>query len=104
MYEIIANPEDYKIGALKEGLGYKPIAFPSDERKRWSEEIGTFAVKLDRLSGKAKELQQLFISEEAIMATPASLKTFKVQLFKINDALNIALDLAKTIEAEIVKK
>jgi hypothetical protein len=38
------------------------------------------------------------------MATPASLKTFKVQLFKINHALNTALDLAKKLEADIVKK
>lgn len=104
MFEIIANPDDYKIGALIEGLGYKQIAFPDDERKKWGKEIGTFAVKLDGLSEKAKHLQSLFNSEEAIMATPASLKTFKVQLFKINHALNTALDLAKKLEADIVKK
>jgi hypothetical protein len=104
MYEIIANPEDYRIGALKEGLGYKQVAFPDDERKRWAEEIGIFAVRLDGLSDKAKQLQKLFISEETIMVSPASLKTFKVQLYKINDALDIALDLAGKIESEIVKK
>jgi hypothetical protein len=104
MYEIIANPKDYKIGALKEGLGYKTIPFPDDERKRWALEIENFAENLNGLSDKAKELQELFSSEETIMATPVSLKTFKVQLFKINDALNIAFDLAQKIEAEIVIK
>jgi len=54
MFEIIANPDDYKIGALREGLGYKQIAFPDDERKKWGKEIGTFAVKLDGLSEKKK--------------------------------------------------
>ncbi len=104
MYEIIANPNDYKIGALREGLGYIPIDFPDDKRKKWAEEIGTFAEKLDGLSVKAKDLQKLLDSEETIMATPVSIKTFKIQLFKINDALNTALDLAKKIDAEIVKK
>jgi hypothetical protein len=104
MYEIIANPEDYRIGALKEGLGYKQVPFPDDERKRWAEEIGLFALKLDGLSDKTKQLQKLFISEETIMVSPASLKTFKVQLFKINDALEIALDLANNIESGIVEK
>lgn len=104
MYEIIANPEDYKIGALKEGLGYNTVPFPDDERKRWAQEIENFAVNLDGLADKTKELQELFNSEETIMATPISLKTFKVQLFKINDALNLAFDLAQKIESEIVKK
>jgi hypothetical protein len=104
MYEIIANPEDYRIGAIKEGLGYNQVPFPKDERKRWAEEIGVFALKLDGLSDKTKQLQKLFTSEETIMVTPASLKTFKVQLFKINDALDIALDLAKKIESGIVEK
>ncbi|MBW2222253.1 MAG: hypothetical protein JRF22_06950 [Deltaproteobacteria bacterium] len=47
MYEILANPENYQIGALKEGLGYKKIRFPDQERKAWAEEIGTFTEKLD---------------------------------------------------------
>ena len=104
MYEIIANPEDYRIGALKEGLGYKPISFPDKDRKKWAEEIGAFVEKLEGFSEKAKELQQVFIGEETIMATPASLKTLKIQLFKINDALNTAIDLAGKVEKEIVKK
>ncbi len=104
MYEIIANPEDYRIGALKEGLGYGEIAFPDDDRKKWAEEIGIFASKLDGLSGKAKNLQKLLMGQEAIMTTPASLRTFKAQLFKINEALNIAFNLANKIDAEIIKK
>ena len=104
MYEIIANPDEYTIGALEEGFGHRQISFPDDKRKRWAEEIGTFAQKLDGLSDKAKELQELLISESAIMATPASLKTFKVQLFKVNDALNTALNLTQKLEADIVKK
>ena len=104
MYEIIAKPDEYKIGALEEGLGHKKIAFPDDKRKRWGDEIGTFAVKLDGLSDKAKHLHKLLISKDDIIATPVSLKTFKVQLFKINDALNTALYLAKKLEADIVKK
>ena len=104
MYEIIANPADYAIGALEEGFGHGQMPFPDNKRKRWAEEIGTFAHKLDGLSDKAKGLQKLFFSESAIMATPASLKTFKVQLFKINDALNAALNLAQKLEADIIKK
>lgn len=104
MYEILANPENYQIGALKEGLGYNKILFPDQERKAWAEEIGTFTEKLDGLSEKAKELQQLLMGEEEIVATPASLKTLKIQLFKINDALSTALDLANKVEKEFVKK
>ena len=104
MYEIIANPEDYRIEALKEGLGYKQVPFPDDERKKWAEEIKLFALKLDGFSDKTKRLQELFTSEETIMVTPASLKTFKVQLFKVNDALDMALDLAQKIESGIVEK
>lgn len=104
MYEIIADPGDYAIGALEERFGHGQIPFPDNKRKKWAEEIGTFAQKLDGLSDKAKNLQKLLFSESAIMATPASLRTFKIQLFKINDALNTALDLANKLEAEIVKK
>lgn len=104
MYEIIANPENYQIGALKEGLGYNKIPFPDQERSAWAEEIGTFTERLDGLSNKAKKLQQLLMGEEEIVATPASLKTLKIQLFKINDALSTALDLADKVEKEIVKK
>ena len=41
---------------------------------------------------------------EKIVATPASLKTLKVMLFKVNDAMNSALNLAGQIETQIIKK
>ncbi len=104
MYEIIANPSDYNIEALVEGMGFKPIAFPADERQKWAAEIGIFAENLSELIEKAKYLQDLFTSEETIVATPASLKTFKMQLFKINDAFTVALDLAHKLESEIIEK
>ena len=104
MFEIIANPDDYDIEAIVEGMGYKPVTFPEDERQKWAREISIFADRLSGLADKAKDLHDLFTGEEAIMATPASLKTFKVQLFKINDALTTALELASKLESEIVKK
>jgi len=104
MYEIIADPDDYNIASLEEGLGHKQIAFSDDKRRRWAEEIEVFVEKLDGLSDKAKQLQKLLASEDPIQATPASLKTFKVQLFKINHALNTAFDLATKLETDIVKK
>ncbi|MGA7145910.1 MAG: hypothetical protein WBY47_15530 [Desulfobacterales bacterium] len=104
MYEIIAAPDDYAIGALEEGLGHRQIFFPDDKRKKWADEINVFAQKLDGLSEKAKGLQKLLMSDADITATPASLKTFKIQLFKINEALNIAFNLAEKLESEIIKK
>jgi hypothetical protein len=104
MYEIIANPSNYDIEALVEGMGYKPVAFPDGERQKWAAEIGIFASGLTELVEKAKDLQELFSSEETIMATPASMKTFKLQLFKINDAIKAALDLAHKLESEIIQK
>jgi len=104
MYEIIANPANYEIEALIEGMGYKKMAFPDEKRRKWAKEVGNFAVKMEGLAEKAKDLAKLLQSEEEIMATPASLKTFKKQLFKINDALEAALALAHKVEAEFVKK
>jgi hypothetical protein len=104
MYEIIANPADYGIEALMEGIGHKPIAFAPAERAKWAHEIGIFSAKLYGLAEKAKYLQNLFTSKETIMATPASLKTFKVQMFEINDAIKKAFILADKLEAEIIKK
>jgi len=104
MYEIIANPEDYQIEALVEGMGYKTISFPDQERRKWAEEIGSFSEKLNGLAERAKSLQKVFKGEEKIMTTPAALKTFKVQLFKINDALQAALDLADKLETDIIQK
>ena len=104
MYEIIAPPDDYAIGALEEGFGHRQIFFPDDTRKKWADEIGVFAQKLDGLSEKARGLQKLLMSDADITATPASLKIFKFQLFKINDALTIAFNLAEKLESEIIKK
>ncbi len=104
MYEIIAAPDDYAIGALEEGFGHRQIFFPDDKRNKWADEIGVFVQKLDDLSEKAKGLKNLLMSDADITATPASLRTFKVQLFKINDAFNIAFNLAEKLESEIIKK
>lgn len=104
MYEINLDPEDYGIEALMEGMGNTPVAFDKEDRKKWANEIGAFAVKLDELSDKAKSLQSLFSNGNAITATPASLKTFKIQLFNINDALNSSLELANKIDAQIIQK
>ena len=104
MYEIIADPNDYAIGALEEGFGHRQIVFPDDKRKKWADEVDAFAQKLNDLSVKAKRLQNLLASDAGITATPASLRIFKIQLFKINDALNIACHLAERLESEIVEK
>ena len=104
MYEIIANSEDYQIEALVEGMGYKPIFFPDEDRQKWAEEIGNFSEKLKGLVERAEYLQELFKSDAKIITTPASLKTFKVQLFKINDILDAALGLANKLETEIIPK
>ncbi len=104
MYEINLDPKDYGIEALMEGMGNSPVAFIEEDRQKWAREIGAFAVKLDELSGKAKSLQTLFSSGNTINATPASLKTFKIQMFNINDALSSSLELAAKIDSQIVQK
>ena len=104
MWEIIAEPQEYGIDALVEGMGNKNVSFEADERLKWAQEIGGFVARIEGLADKSKELQKLFQGEEPISATPASLKTMKVQLFKINEALNTALNLAGKIEDDIVRK
>ena len=104
MYEIIADPEDYGIDVLEKEMGNHRVVFPEEERNKWAEEIGAFASKLNGLAEHATGLQNLLLGQEKIVATPASLKTLKVMLFKINDAMNSALDLAGQIETQIVKK
>ena len=101
-YEIIADPKDYGIEAMVEGLGGSKIDFPAEERHKWAVEVGTFAERLLTLSGKAKDLQAWLDGDHAIKATPASLKTLKIQFFKINDALESTMDLVKRLEADIV--
>jgi len=104
MWEIIADAKEYGIEVLEEGIVNGHMSFEDQDRTRWAEEIGTFAIKMSSLAEKAKQLQQLLISEDPIIATPASLKTLKVQMFKINDAMTTALDVAQKIESEIIKK
>ena len=103
MWEIIADPKEYGIEVLEEGINNRQEAFENQERMMWAEEIGTFAIKMSGLAEKAKQLQQLLISEDQILATPASLKTLKVQMFKINDAMTTAIEVAEKIESEIIK-
>lgn len=104
MWEIIADPEDYGIDVLEEGMGNHRVVFAKEERKKWAEEIGAFAAKLNGLAERAVGLQNLLAGKEKIVATPASLKTLKVILFKVNDAMNSALNLAGQIETQIIKK
>jgi len=104
MYEINLDPKDYGIEALMEGMGNNPVAVNAEDREKWANEIGAFAGRLDELSNRAKSLQTLFSSSTSITATPASLKTFKIQMFNINDALNSSLELANKIDSQIVEK
>ena len=104
MWEIIADAKEYGIEVLEEGINNRQEAFEDQDRTRWAEEIGTFAMKMSGLAAKAKQLQQLLISEDQIVTTRASLKTLKVQLFKINDAMTTTLELAQKIESQIIKK
>jgi len=104
MWEIIADAKEYGIEVLEEGINNRQEAFEDQDRTRWAEEIGTFAIKMSGLAEKAKQLQQLLISGDQIVATPSSLKTLKVQLFKINDAMTTTLELAQKIESQIIKK
>lgn len=104
MYEIIANPEDYQIDDLINGTGNAPMEFSQDERQKWAAEIDEFSEKLIGFSEKSKELSKVLSSATTIATTPASLKTLKIQLFNINDALNNALDIAGKLESDIISK
>ena len=104
MYEIIANPEDYQIDDLINGTGNAPTEFSQDERQKWATEIDEFSKKLIDFSAKSKELSKVLSSASTISSTPASLKTLKIQLFNINDALNSALKIAGKLESDIVSK
>ena len=104
MWEIIADPKEYGVEILEEGINNHLLVFPDEDRKRWAEEIDTFAAKLGGLAERSKKLQQMLAGQEKIVATPSSLKTLKVMLFKINDAVTTAMDLADSIDSQIVKK
>jgi hypothetical protein len=104
MYEIIANPEDYQIDHLINGTENANIELTRDERDKWANEIVNFSEKLTEFANKSEKLARLLQSDEKIAATPASLKTLKIQLFAINDALNSALTIADRLESDIVHK
>ena len=104
MYEIIANPEDYQIDHLINGTGNANIEISKEERDTWAGEIVNFSEKLTEFAKKSKALATLLAGPEKISATPASLKTLKIQLFTINDALTTAIDIADKLELDIVKK
>ncbi len=104
MYEIIANPEDYQIDHLINGTGNANGEISIDERNKWAGEIVNFSEKIEDFAKRSKGLATLFSGEEKISSTPASLKTLKIQLFMINDALNTAMDIAGKLEADIIKK
>ena len=104
MYEIIANPEDYQIDHLINGTDNANIELTRDEREKWAGEIVNFSDKLKEFAGKSEQLAKLLQSGEKISASQASLKTLKIQLFAINDALNSALTIADRLESDIVHK
>ncbi len=104
MYEIIANPEDYQIDHLINGTGNANIEIPKEERDKWAAEIMQFSERLTEFAKKSEQLAKVLSGGETISATPASLKTLKVQLFNINDALTSALNIADKLESDIIKK
>jgi len=103
-FEIIADPKEYGIEKLVDGLNGNPIEFPSEERTQWAQEVGAFATRLNELSNKATNLQSWLSGEAAIKSTPASLKTLKIQLFKINDALDTSINMVNKLEGDIVPR
>jgi len=104
MYEIIANPEDYQIDHLINGTGNANIEISKEEREKWAAEISNFSDKLTGFAKKSRALAKVLSGKEKISATPASLKTLKIQLFVINDALSSAIEIADKLELDIVKK
>ncbi len=104
MYEIIANPEHYKLDDLIKGTGNAKIDFSADERQKWADEIEDFGKRLIEFAEKSKTFSKVLSGSEKITATPASLKTLKIQLFAINDALNNAMEIAEKLQSDIVSK
>ncbi len=104
MFEIIADPEEYQIDHLINGTGNANIELSQEERNNWAGEIVNFSKKLTEFAKKSGELAKLLSGTEKISATPASLKTLKIQLFMINDSLNKAIGIAENLESDIVKK
>jgi hypothetical protein len=104
MYEIIANPEDYKIDHLVNGTDTGNIQIPTKDREDWAVEIKAFSDKIYTLAEKSKQLSEIFASDQKISSTPASLKTLKIQLFTINDRLKKAIEIAEKLELDIIQK
>lgn len=104
MYEIIANSKDYQIDHLINGTGNANIEVSKEERDSWAGEIINFSERLTELAKRSKSLATLLAGTEKISTTPASLKTLKIQLFMINDALANAIEIADKLESDIVKK
>lgn len=103
-WEIIADPRDFGIEVLEEGVGNNLVEFPREERNKWAEEIGTFTGKLLGMAERAKNLQDIMAGSDEIVARPSSLKTLKVIMFQINDSVNSALKLANQLEREFIEK
>ncbi len=104
MYEIIANPEEYQIDHLINGTGNANIEISKEEKDKWAGEIVNFSEKLTEFAKRSKTLANLLAGSEVISTTPASLKTLKIQLFMINDALSSAIEISDKLESDIVKK
>jgi len=104
MYEIIANPEDYQIDHLINGTGNANMEISKEERDKWAAEIVNFSERLTSFAQKSQALAKVLAGSDSISATPAALKTLKIQLFTINDALSSAMKIAEKLEADIIKK
>ena len=94
----------YQIDHLINGTGNANINITQEERDKWAGEIANFSEKLTEFAKKSKSLSELLSGSEKISTTPASLKTLKIQLFLINDALSSAIEIADKLETDIVKK
>lgn len=103
MYEIIASPQEYQIDHLINGTDNANIELTREERDKWAKQIDQFSERLAGFSLKTDRFSSLLLSDEKISATPASLKTLKIQLFMINDALNSALGIADMLESDMIK-
>ncbi len=104
MYEIIASPQDYQIDHLVNGTGTGNIDIPAKDREDWAKEIKAFSKKINDLADKSMQLAEIFSSDQKISATPASLKTLKIQMFTINDRLKNAIEIAEKLELDIIQK
>lgn len=103
MYEIIANPQEYRIDHLINGTDNANIELTREERDKWAKQIVQFSERLSGFAQKTDLFSSLLASEEKISTPPASLKTLKIKLFMINDALNSAQGIADMLESDMIK-